>query len=275
MENLLHHETHIVSPKHEWVVFLHGLGGNSNIWYKQVEAFKKHYNLLFIDLRDHGGSVNYKPEVPDYTPELLSKDVVKVLDGLSIEKAHFAGISLGSIILHAMHIYAPGRMKSMILAGAIIRFTPAAKVILRTGNLLKSVVPYMWLYKTFAWILMPKKHHKKSRDIFIKEAKKLRQKGFIKWYRFTANVGVIYPQVDTKKDAIPKLYIMGDQDYMFLGPVQEDTVADEAADLHVIASCGHVCNIEKYAEFNQQALQFLAEQQQAEISLIKKCPHIA
>ncbi|WP_342512030.1 alpha/beta hydrolase [Sporosarcina sp. FSL K6-1522] len=273
---MLYHETHIVSPKHEWVVFLHGLGGNSNIWYKQVEAFKKHYNLLFIDLRDHGGSVNYKPEVPDYTPELLSKDVVKVLDGLSIEKAHFAGISLGSIILHAMHIYAPSRIKSMILGGAIIRFTPAAKVILKTGNLLKSVVPYMWLYKTFARILMPKAHHKKSRDIFIKEAKKLRQKGFIKWYRFAANVGAIYPQVDTKKDVIPKLYIMGDQDYMFLGPVKEDTLGDEAADLHIIASCGHVCNIEKHAEFNQQALQFLAERQrQDKVSLSKNCAYIA
>lgn len=273
---MLHYESHVLSPKHEWVVFLHGLGGNSNIWYKQVQEFKKHFNLLFIDFRDHGGSVDYEPEILTYTPEILSDDVVQVLDHLSIEKAHFAGISLGAIILHAMHIHAPSRIKSMILGGAIIRFTPVAKVILKTGDLLKSVVPYMWLYKTFARILMPKAHHKKSRDIFIQEAKKLRQKGFIKWYRFAANVCTIYPQVDTKKDVIPKLYIMGDQDYMFLGPVKEDTVADKAADVHVIESCGHVCNIEKHAEFNQKALQFLeGQQQQAKMSLSKKCANIA
>ena len=73
---MLHYETHILSPQHDWVVFLHGLGGNSNIWYKQVKEFKKHFNLLFIDLRDHGGSADYEPEILTYTPEILSKDVV-------------------------------------------------------------------------------------------------------------------------------------------------------------------------------------------------------
>lgn len=265
---MLHYETHILSPQHDWVVFLHGLGGNSNIWYKQVKEFKKHFNLLFIDLRDHGGSVDYEPEMLTYTPEVLSKDVVTVLDYLAIEKAHFAGISLGSVVLHAMHIYAPSRIKSMILGGAIIRLTSVAKVILRTGNLLKSVVPYMWLYKTFAMILMPKAHHKKSRDIFIQEAKKIRQKGFIKWYRFAAKVCAIYPRIDSEKHEIPKMYIMGDQDYMFLGPVKEDTVKDKYASLHIIEQCGHVCNIEKHEEFNQIAIQFLKEQIKEEQELL-------
>src|SRR6185312_9252946 len=142
---LLHYKTHVLSPSHDWVVFLHGLGGNSNIWYKQIREFKKHYNLLFIDLRDHGGSADYESEILDYTPEVLSKDVVKVLDFLGIAKAHFAGISLGSVIIHALHIHAPSRIKSMILGGAIIRLTRTAKVILKTGNLVKSFVPYMWL----------------------------------------------------------------------------------------------------------------------------------
>lgn len=258
---MLHHETHILSPAHDWVVFLHGLGGNSNIWYKQIREFKKHYNLLFIDLRDHGGSVDYESEILDYTPEVLSKDVVKVLDFLGIAKAHFAGISLGSVIIHALHIHAPSRIKSMILGGAIIRLTRPAKVILKTGNLVKSFVPFMWLYKTFAHILMPRAHHKKSRDIFIKEAKKLSQKGFIKWYIFAATVCRIYPRIDTKKHIIPKLYIMGDQDYMFLGPVKEDTLKDKAARLHIIKECGHVCNIEKHDEFNRIALQFFKDQE--------------
>jgi pimeloyl-ACP methyl ester carboxylesterase len=265
---LLHYETHILSPKHDWVVFLHGLGGNSNIWYKQVREFKKHFNLLFIDLRDHGGSADYEPEILTYTPEILSKDVVTVLDSLSIEKAHFAGISLGSVVLHAMHIYAPSRIKSMILGGAIIRLTNVAKMIMRTGNLLKSVVPYMWLYKTFAHILMPRAHHKKARDIFIREAKKLSQNGFIKWYRFAAKVCKIYPRIDSEKHEIPKMYIMGDQDYMFLGSVEADTVKDKFAKLHIIEQCGHVCNIEKHREFNQIAIQFFKEQVKAEQELV-------
>jgi len=111
---------------------------------------------------------------------------------------------------------------------------------------------------------MPKAHHKKSRDVFILEAKKIRQQGFIKWYRFAAKVCKIYPQIDSEKHEIPKIYIMGDQDYMFLGPVEEDTIKDKSAKLHIIEQCGHVCNIEKHTEFNQIAIQFIKEQVKVE-----------
>ena len=253
---MLHYKTHVLSPSHDWVVFLHGLGGNSNIWFKQVKDFKRHFNLLFIDLKGHGGSVDYKPEVLQYTAEGLAGDVVNVLDSLSIKKAHFAGISLGSVVLHSLHIHAPHRIKSMVLGGAIIRFTKFARFLLKTGDLIKSFVPYMWLYKLFAWILMPKKHHEDSRNMFINEAKKLRRKEFIRWYKFASTVPEIYPQIDTEKNKIPKIYIMGSQDYMFIGPVQEDTKKDKSATVHVIDECGHVCNVEKHKEFNQVAINF-------------------
>lgn len=253
---MLYYKTHVLSPSHDWVVFLHGLGGNSNIWFKQVKDFKRHFNLLFIDLKGHGGSVDYKPEVLQYTAEGLAEDVVNVLDSLSIKKAHFAGISLGSVVLHSLHIHAPLRIKSMVLGGAIIRFTKLARFLLKTGDLIKSFVPYMWLYKLFAWILMPKKHHEDSRNMFINEAKKLRRKEFIRWYKFASTVPEIYPQIDTEKNKIPKMYIMGSQDYMFIGPVREDTKKDKSATVHVIDECGHVCNVEKHKEFNQVAINF-------------------
>ena len=61
---------------------------------------------------------------------------------------------------------------------------------------------------------------------------------------------------------------MGDQDYMFLGPVKKDTVKDKSASLHVIEQCGHVCNIEKHAEFNQIAIQFFKEQIEKEQEIL-------
>ncbi|AOV06706.1 alpha/beta fold hydrolase [Sporosarcina ureilytica] len=256
---MLHYKTHVLSPSHDWVVFLHGLGGNSSIWYKQIKDFRKHFNLLFIDLKGHGGSVDYKPELLQYTSEGLAEDVVNVLDFLSIKKAHFAGISLGTVVLHSLHIHAPHRIKSMVLGGAIIRFTKAARVLLKIGDLVKNFVPYMWLYKLFARILMPKKHHEHSRNLFIREAKKLCQKEFIRWYQFAFKVPAIYPKMDPEKHSIPKLYIMGNQDYMFIGPVLEDTAKDKDATVHVINNCGHVCNIEKDKEFNEVAINFFSD----------------
>jgi pimeloyl-ACP methyl ester carboxylesterase len=40
----------------DWVTFIHGAGGSSSIWYKQLRDFKRHFNVLLIDLRGHGKS---------------------------------------------------------------------------------------------------------------------------------------------------------------------------------------------------------------------------
>ncbi len=47
---MLCHIPHVLGKEHDWVVFLHGLGGNSNIFYKQIDEYKKHFNLMFVDL---------------------------------------------------------------------------------------------------------------------------------------------------------------------------------------------------------------------------------
>ncbi len=57
-ESLLFHKTFTHPTSDEWVVFVHGAGGSSSIWFKQIKAYKQHFNLLLIDLRGHGKSDN-------------------------------------------------------------------------------------------------------------------------------------------------------------------------------------------------------------------------
>ena len=38
----------------EWVVFVHGLGGSTKTWKKQIDSFSETYNLLLLDLPGHG-----------------------------------------------------------------------------------------------------------------------------------------------------------------------------------------------------------------------------
>jgi pimeloyl-ACP methyl ester carboxylesterase len=44
------------SSNTQWVTFVHGAGGSSSIWFKQIRDFQKHYNVLLLDLRGHGKS---------------------------------------------------------------------------------------------------------------------------------------------------------------------------------------------------------------------------
>ena len=44
------------SNNRKWITFVHGAGGSSTIWFKQIKYFSKKYNLLLLDLRGHGDS---------------------------------------------------------------------------------------------------------------------------------------------------------------------------------------------------------------------------
>ena len=51
---MLHYSTYTNSKSKPWVTFVHGAGGSSSIWFKQIREFSKHFNVLMVDLRGHG-----------------------------------------------------------------------------------------------------------------------------------------------------------------------------------------------------------------------------
>ena len=115
----------------------------------------------------------------------VSKEVIDVLDEIGVEKTHVIGMSLGTIVAQTMADNYPERVKSLILGGAIIRFDIRTKLLLWAGRAMKQFVPYMLLYKLFAYIIMPRKQHEESRLAFVNEAKKMYQKEFVKWFSLT------------------------------------------------------------------------------------------
>ena len=195
----------------EWVTFVHGAGGSSSIWYKQIRDFKKHFNVLILDLRGHGNS---KPKFkdtfnPKYTFDSITNDIVEVIEHLKIKKSHFIGISLGTILIRNLAEKRSELVKSMIMGGAIIKLNFRSRVLIKVGVVFKSVVPYMLLYKLFAFIIMPRKNHKKSRLLFVNEAKKLYQKEFIRWFKLTSEINPLLRFFRAKDINIPTFYIMG------------------------------------------------------------------
>ncbi|THD68856.1 alpha/beta hydrolase [Robertkochia marina] len=247
-------------PKHtEWVTFVHGAGGSSSIWFKQIRSFKEHYNVLVLDLRGHGRS---KPKFSDalkstYTFQAITKDIIEVLDHLKIDRSHFVGISLGTILIRNLAEIHPERVQSMIMGGAILKLNFRSQILMRFGVIFKSVIPYMYLYKLFAFIIMPRKTHKESRLLFVNEAKKLYQKEFIRWFKMASEINPLLRFFRLNDIGIPTIYIMGDQDHLFLPNVQKVVQQHRLATLLVVPDCGHVVNVQKSQVFNQESLSFL------------------
>ena len=243
-----------------WVTFVHGAGGSSSIWFKQIRDFQKHYNVLLLDLRGHGNSnVQIKNAFKQkYTFESIANDVLEVIDHLKIEKSHFVGISLGTILIRQLAEMHPERVQSMILGGAILKMNFRSQILMKLGNMFKYVLPYLVLYKFFAFVIMPNKNHKQSRLLFINEAKKLYQKEFLKWFKLTAEINPILKWFRQEELNIPTLYIMGEEDYMFLPSVRKVVEKHfKSSRLFVVQKCGHVVNIEQSSIFNSEVLSFI------------------
>ncbi|MBM7661032.1 pimeloyl-ACP methyl ester carboxylesterase [Bacillus mesophilus] len=264
---MLYYKTYELSGFHEWVVFIHGAGGSSSVWYKQLKEFKKHFNVLLIDLRGHGKSRNPLVLNKKYSFDNVSSDIIEVLDHINIREAHFVGISLGTILIRNIAEMDATRVKSMVLGGAVIRLNTRVKTLIWLGNFSKKFIPYMWLYKLFAWCLMPKKRHEESRLLFVNQAKKLCQKEFIKWFKLTSDVAPLLVQFEENKVDIPTLYVMGQEDYMFLYPVEEVVKKCKQAKLEVIQDSGHVCNVDQPEIFNQISIDFLKGLNRQKIAL--------
>lgn len=257
---MLAHTTYTHPTSTEWVTFVHGAGGSSTIWFKQIREFRKHFNVVLLDLRGHGRSKNNLKSLFEkrYTFESVAKDVIDVLDHLKIKQTHFVGMSLGTIVIRQLAEDYSERFKSMIMGGAIMKMNYQSRFLMTVGNMFKHMIPYLVLYRIFAFAIMPRSTHKESRNLFINEAKKLYQKEFLKWFKLTADINPLLKWFREVELNIPTLYIMGSEDHMFL-PSIENLIKSHTknSELIVIEDCGHVVNVDQPQIFNEKVIAYI------------------
>jgi pimeloyl-ACP methyl ester carboxylesterase len=105
--------------KGEAVVLVHGFALNLERWEaagvpQKLEAAG--YRAITIDCRGHGTSG--KPHDPAAYGAEMSKDVVRLLDHLGIDKAHLVGYSMGGFVVNKARELHPERFHSLILGGS-------------------------------------------------------------------------------------------------------------------------------------------------------------
>ncbi len=91
----------------------------------------------------------------------------------------------------------------------------------------------------------------------MREACKLCQKEFKRWFHLATEVNPLMRYLLARSLPIPTLYVMGEEDHMFLASMREKVARDASSSLTVIEPCGHVCNMELPGQFNRRTLVFI------------------
>ncbi|HET8860442.1 alpha/beta hydrolase [Marivirga sp.] len=258
-KNTLNFDTHRNISAKEWVVFIHGAGGSTATWKYQLEAFKPHYNLLMIDLRDHGLSKDIAPASEQYDFDLITNDIKKVLDENNIVKAHFITLSFGSVIMQDLSIKYPHLVASAIFAGGIFKANALIKSFVQLARVFNLFLPYRWMYGLFSYLLMPYKRHQKSRKIYRKQAEKLTPKEYMKWVGLYGEFFKLLNRFYEQDIKFPALALTGQQDYIFSKSAKGFAAKHKNVLVIEIKGAGHICNIDQPEIFNELALYFTHE----------------
>ncbi len=236
------------------LVLSNSLGTNLTMWDPQVPAFAPHFRVLRYDTRGHGlSTVAPGP----YTIEMLSREVIGLLDGFGVQKAHFCGLSLGGMIGLWLGIHAADRLNRLVLCNTAALIGTAetwnariAKVRESGMSVIASAVIERWFTSAFA---------ARKPAIFESMRQMLAQSPAEGYIASCAAVRDMDARAAVSCVQVPTLIISGSRD-LATPPADGRFLTKQIRGArYVELEAAHLSNIEAATEFTEAVLQFLTE----------------
>ncbi|MES2012406.1 MAG: alpha/beta fold hydrolase [Pseudomonadota bacterium] len=99
------------------LILLHGLFGSSDNWGTIAKHFSQHYQVISVDLRNHGRSPHSASQ--SYTD--MANDLLALCDALSLDRIHLLGHSLGGKVAMQFATRHPDRVEKLIVVDMAMR----------------------------------------------------------------------------------------------------------------------------------------------------------
>jgi len=237
------------------VTLSHALGCNLSMWDEQAKALSGRYRVLRYDTRGHGQTG--VPSGP-YSLDQMAEDLHGLLTGLGIEKTHFVGISMGGMIGQVFALKHPQMLSSLVLCDTTSRYPPDAlpvweerilTVVARGMEPMVEPTLQRWFTAPFR-----KQHH----DVIDRLRVMLRNtppKGYIGCCHAIPRINTTERLGEVR---CPALVIVGEEDPGTpVAMARAMHAALPSAEMVVIRSASHLCNLEQPEEFNRLLLTFL------------------
>jgi pimeloyl-ACP methyl ester carboxylesterase len=249
------------------IVFVHEFAGDYRSWEPQLRYFSRRYRCIAFNARGWPPS-DVPQDVARYSQARACDDIRSVLDGLSIDRAHIVGLSMGGLATLHFGLTYPSRALSLLVAGAGYGSEPGEREKFRA----EAVVIAARLEKegmaafAEAYAYGPTRVQFENKD----------PRGFAEFKAMLAEhsaKGAANTQLGVQRERpsifaledklaacrVPMLVVTGDEDWPCLLPNVFIKRTCPSAGLLVIPNSGHAVNIEEPAAFNAALADFLAQ----------------
>ena len=228
------------------LLLVNSIGATRDVlWRRQVPELAGRFRVITYDTRGHGES-----EVPpgDYSLDDLGQDAVAVLDALDIDTAHVCGISMGGITALWLGVYAPSRVRSLVVAntaariGSIQSWTDRVALVESEGmaGVARQAMP-KWFTQAF------REREPATVDAFRRMVESIAVPGYLGCCA-ALRTGDVRDAIATI--AVPTVAIAGSEDALTppaaLAFIHEQIRGSQLVTL----PCSHISNAELPAEFN-------------------------
>jgi pimeloyl-ACP methyl ester carboxylesterase len=235
------------------VVMVHGLGGTSNTFQPQLAALGG-YRVIRPDLPGAGRSPSPHDDV---SIDSLVSSVIGMARALGVERAHFVGHSMGTLVCQHLATREPGLVASLVLFGALLEPPEAARTGLvgRARTARSEGMEPIAEQIIAATLSAETKSDRPAVAAFVRESL-MRQdpEGYAKHCEALSKAAA----ADHRLIAAPTLLVTGDADVV-APPGMAQTLRDRiaGASLSLLDRCGHWVTIEKPVECNERMRAFL------------------
>src|SRR5215203_5592093 len=241
------------------VLLLHAGIGDRRMWDAQVPAFAEHFTVIRSDARGFGET--RKPDAP-FSPYA---DAIALLDYLTISRAHFVGVSMGSQTAIEAAVAAPDRVSALVAVAARTGtpVSPALRAgwdrvdeLYEAGDIARAVE-----YELRMWVDGPDRSPD-AVDVEVRErVREMNAALFVRDDDAGEEIPLDPPAAERLAEiSAPTLIVYGDKDFMDVREAAEPLAAAiPGARLVVISDAAHLPQMERPELFNEIVLEFLRE----------------
>jgi pimeloyl-ACP methyl ester carboxylesterase len=248
------------------LLFIHEFAGDHRSWEPQVRFFCPGYRCVTYAARGYPPSA--VPEDPAaYSQQRAVADAVAVLDGLGIDRAHLAGLSMGGFTTLHLALRHPERVLSAVVAGAGYGAQPERAAAFRAECLATAAAfeaqGAPQVAQRYAVGPARVQFQNKNRRGWAEFAAALAGHSATGSALTMRGVQAARPSLYALRDelatiAAPVLLVVGDEDEGCLEPALMLKRTIPSAGLVVLPRTGHTANLEEPGVFNEAVDRFLA-----------------